>query len=75
MSITKRLEEHIRNGGTANDAIVGDLFREWHHLPDDWETDLTDVERWAFDLYDSPLPQPRPYPAGCTAPSFEDLQS
>lgn len=49
-TIRERLAAHLDGDGTPNDLTTNDLYREAHGLPEDAETDLEEVERWAFDL-------------------------
>jgi hypothetical protein len=43
-----RLREHLADpDATLNDIEVERLYRLFHDLPEDQDTDLEDVERWA----------------------------
>ncbi len=47
-SITSRLIAHLESeGGTMNDSTTDALYREANRIPDNVETDLESVERWA----------------------------
>ena len=52
--ITERLRQHIADGGTGNDLTTLALYLAWHKLPALSETDLTDVEEWAWEV-NSPI--------------------
>jgi len=48
--IAAELTAHLSNeDGCANDCDTDALFKEWHNLPEEIETDLEEVEKWAFD--------------------------
>jgi hypothetical protein len=49
-SIAQRLREHLAGDGTANDNTTDALYREAKRIPDDQETDLEAVEKWAYHL-------------------------
>jgi len=43
-----RLREHLADpDATLNDIEVERLYRLWHDLTEDQDTDLEDVEQWA----------------------------
>ncbi len=48
-SVTRRLRAHLAGDGTPNDDTTDDLYREAHGITDGRETDLEDVERWAWE--------------------------
>lgn len=63
--IVQLIRDHLDNReathtNTANDTYTGELFREWHWLDEDTETNLEDVELWAHHMvnFDKPLPRP-----------------
>ncbi|NLS97526.1 MAG: hypothetical protein GXX96_35755 [Planctomycetaceae bacterium] len=46
--IRMRLREHLADpDATLNDIEVERLYRLWHDLTEDQDTDLEDVEQWA----------------------------
>lgn len=49
-TIPVRLLAHLEAGGTLNDSTVDDLYRECHGTPAGDETDLEQVERWAWQV-------------------------
>lgn len=51
MSIRDELSQHLASeDGTPNDDVTEALYRRAHSLPEDAETDLEEVERWAWRL-------------------------
>jgi hypothetical protein len=53
MTIQQTLYSHLSRDGTPNDCTVTELYRKAHRLPDDAETCLEDVEKWAFEVMNS----------------------
>lgn len=49
-SIIARLKVHLSGDGTLNDGKTDALYREWHGIADEFETELEWVEQWAVDL-------------------------
>lgn len=50
-SIACRLRLHLASeDGTANDATTDEFYREWFSVREDQDTDLEEVERWAFEI-------------------------
>jgi hypothetical protein len=47
----RALRLHLESDGTANDSTTDELYRQWHNIPPDDETDLEAVEQWACELY------------------------
>lgn len=47
-SIRNLLRAHLDGAGTANDSTTEELYRLAHGLPEDADTELELVERWAF---------------------------
>jgi len=46
--VRMRLREHLADpDATLNDIEVERLYRLFHDLPEDQDTDLEDVEQWA----------------------------
>lgn len=48
MSIAEELYLHLTADGVPNDSRTGELYRKAKGIPEDAETDLEDVERWAY---------------------------
>jgi hypothetical protein len=49
--ILSRLRIHLeQDGGTLNSCEVDDLYRAWFRIPDEEETCLEDVEKWALRM-------------------------
>jgi len=47
-AIVTELRDHLADpDATLNDSEVDRLYREWHNIRDDRETDLEEVEQWA----------------------------
>jgi hypothetical protein len=51
--IARRVLEHLRDGGTINDAVVETLYRETHGIGPDIAVHSRVVERWAYDAASS----------------------
>lgn len=49
-TIAAELHAHLNAGGTPNDSRTDELYRKAKGIPADAETDLEEVERWAFDV-------------------------
>lgn len=48
-SVYSRLAAHLNGDGTLNDGTTDELYRDYHRLGDDAETDLEAVEKWAVE--------------------------
>lgn len=49
-AIAEELYAHLNANGTPNDSRTDELYREANGIPADAETDLEEVERWAFNV-------------------------
>lgn len=49
-TIAEELYAHLSADGTPNDSRTDELYRKAKGIPADAETDLEEVERWAFDV-------------------------
>ena len=47
--IADALCKHLDDEGTLNDTETDSLYRQWHNLTEDEETDLEEVENWAVE--------------------------
>jgi len=56
MTIADELYLHLTSdNGVPNDSRTDELYRKAKGVPEDTETDLEDVERWAFDTLNRKL--------------------
>lgn len=49
-NIAQKLIAHLAADGTPNDSRTDELYRKAKGISAHAETDLEDVERWAFDV-------------------------
>lgn len=48
--IKLELCRHLNGGGTLNDLETDRLYRLWHRIPEEDDTDLETVEAWAVGV-------------------------
>lgn len=51
--IAVNLREHLANGGTLNDDVTEELYREWNGDTEGRDTELELVEHWAIGVASS----------------------